>query len=969
MVTTYTHTIGALGDYTTIALWLTATGSKNLVSLDERYIGELIDDSIEVDSGVIVVSGCTTDATRYRHLKASEAGGRYNPASNVGPKVYGSWLTGTAAETMIDIQEDHFRMTGFGLICEDPLRTTGTGGNVKAGIKIDADGVRLFSVLVSIAEGGTYESGLGADPYFTCFWIGSSGADDAQFWDCIALGSPFNRGATTGWHFDSFATGGGVYCCAAHSMTRGNGRGFLALSSGDQPEIVNCIATDCTSACIAGLWSYWTRLVTSDEHATSAFGAGVNGDGLPYADPYSFAYQTGRALWFAPNARDLRLIQSSVARGAGLAISVEMMAAGAESIEDWTGPSSTRAAGSWSIGPIEDYASPHTSPASIIEYDIGSGLDFDTIALWLADMEGQSCVFRNEIHVGIVHDEGEIDLGTDTLDAHRCLADATHYRELRAAPGSSRYDPVYDTGVRLTGSLGATSLGLFDICEDYFRLNGIRFESTYASSSSRSVVRVTGHRSLVDAVAVIQESGTGSSTIGIDVDASFCLLSNSIAIGAGNGTSGLTRGILVHDGERSRALQCVADLIDGVGGAGYGIREGSNVSRVEFVNCIATGSGSGDFNHPSGFAHVTQANCLSSDATAEGPGAQPSVSRATIWNAPDTGDFGDYRLVSGSPALDSGRNLSFWLSADWDGERRFAPFDLGIYEGLIAAPLVGKPVWRNDLARIATLWSIFRTDGTTLRFTDANEPLDFGGATYDPTSGMMSGSTRAQSGLKENSLSAYGAISSDRITAEDLSAGRYRDARVEVVLIDWRYPFAAPLHRETFWIADVECDDAKWKADPVGIAQRLEESVGNLSTADCPYRLGDDDCKKDISADMIDDVEVVGVSSEYREFDAASTDISASYVDDYFRWGTIEWLTGSNVGLESEVKKYTSGSRRFVLTQETAFPIEGGDTFYLRPGCGGRYLTDCVGLWGNGRNFGGDPFMPGAKAQFQTPQQ
>ncbi len=80
-----TKTIGAAGDYTTIAAWITAMPS-NLVSADEIWKGVLIDNKEYNISASISYTGITTDQTRYAWL-TSDPSVRHDGTSGSGARI------------------------------------------------------------------------------------------------------------------------------------------------------------------------------------------------------------------------------------------------------------------------------------------------------------------------------------------------------------------------------------------------------------------------------------------------------------------------------------------------------------------------------------------------------------------------------------------------------------------------------------------------------------------------------------------------------------------------------------------------------------------------------------------------------------------------------------------------------------------------------------------------------------------
>lgn len=105
MPTTNTSSIGSAGgrDYSTISAWEAAT-DNDLVSGDDVEIGELYDDSDF--AGGVTIAGATTDATRYRELRAA-SGAEYDIVTASGAQIT------TAAASGLIVNEPYFRATAF----------------------------------------------------------------------------------------------------------------------------------------------------------------------------------------------------------------------------------------------------------------------------------------------------------------------------------------------------------------------------------------------------------------------------------------------------------------------------------------------------------------------------------------------------------------------------------------------------------------------------------------------------------------------------------------------------------------------------------------------------------------------------------------------------------------------------------------------------------------------------------------
>lgn len=97
----------------------------------------------------------------------------------------------------------------------------------------------------------------------------------------------------------------------------------------------------------------------------------------------------------------------------------------------------------------------------------------------------------------------------------------------------------------------------------------------------------------------------------------------------------------------------------------------------------------------------------------------------------------------------------------------------------------------------------------------------------------------------------------------------------------------------------------------------------------------------------------VGVESDIAFEDSGLSGESS----DGFAPGIVEWLTGSNAGRQYEVSQFEAGV--VTLAFPTAFTIEIGDTFKIRPDCTKQWSghLSCE-HYNNRLNFRGEPFIP-----------
>ncbi|PKP81839.1 MAG: hypothetical protein CVT79_08785 [Alphaproteobacteria bacterium HGW-Alphaproteobacteria-18] len=144
-------------------------------------------------------------------------------------------------------------------------------------------------------------------------------------------------------------------------------------------------------------------------------------------------------------------------------------------------------------------------------------------------------------------------------------------------------------------------------------------------------------------------------------------------------------------------------------------------------------------------------------------------------------------------------------------------------------------------------WEIARGDGFVLRLTEHDGPLVVAGETYLPGAGLEGAELRQTSGLAPGQAGARGALSHDAITEEDLEAGLWDGARVDVWRVDWQ----APEHRAHVWagrMSEVARGALGFEAALVSLKADLERPSGRIYARRCDAVLGDARCGVDAGA-------------------------------------------------------------------------------------------------------------------------
>ena len=86
---------------------------------------------------------------------------------------------------------------------------------------------------------------------------------------------------------------------------------------------------------------------------------------------------------------------------------------------------------------------------------------------------------------------------------------------------------------------------------------------------------------------------------------------------------------------------------------------------------------------------------------------------------------------------------------------------------------------------LCTCWKVTLGAGTVLGFSNHDRGLSFDGVSYEPNSGFTPSEVELAIGLSISTQEVEGLLDSSKISADDVRAGLWDDAVVEVYLVDW----------------------------------------------------------------------------------------------------------------------------------------------------------------------------------------
>ncbi len=253
-------------------------------------------------------------------------------------------------------------------------------------------------------------------------------------------------------------------------------------------------------------------------------------------------------------------------------------------------------------------------------------------------------------------------------------------------------------------------------------------------------------------------------------------------------------------------------------------------------------------------------------------------------------------------------------------------------------------------------WRLIRRDGAVQGFTDHDRDITFDSTTFEAASGMTASEMRETVGLSVDNMEVTSAVTSERLAEEDLAAGLYDDAAVEIFRVNWAAPAQRVLMRSGN-LGEVKRSGIVFAAEVRGLAHRLGETKGRVFQYGCDADLGDGRCGVDLDDPAFRATGALATVMSPRRFKVSGLD---GFAAAWFTHGLLTFTSGAADGQRIEVKNHSKSAGGVVLEiwSRARLPLEPGQTFVVTAGCDKRIAT-CQSKFANAVNFRGFPDMPG----------
>ncbi|MDX2308461.1 MAG: DUF2163 domain-containing protein [Hyphomicrobium sp.] len=253
-------------------------------------------------------------------------------------------------------------------------------------------------------------------------------------------------------------------------------------------------------------------------------------------------------------------------------------------------------------------------------------------------------------------------------------------------------------------------------------------------------------------------------------------------------------------------------------------------------------------------------------------------------------------------------------------------------------------------------WRVTRRDGQVQGFTDHDRPLEFDATTFEAASGFETSEIRETLGLGTDNLELTGALSSAAITDDDLDAGLYDDAGIEIFRVNWAVPGQRVLVKAGT-LGEVKRSGSVFTAEVRGVEHYLQQPKGRVYQYGCDADLGDERCGINLSLPVWRaEATVIDVIDDRR----VTVSGLGSYATDHFTRGLATFTSGAADGQKIEIRRHTrrDGVVRLEFWQPVAGPHRIGATLVVTAGCDKQFAT-CRARFENAVNYRGFPHMPG----------
>lgn len=257
---------------------------------------------------------------------------------------------------------------------------------------------------------------------------------------------------------------------------------------------------------------------------------------------------------------------------------------------------------------------------------------------------------------------------------------------------------------------------------------------------------------------------------------------------------------------------------------------------------------------------------------------------------------------------------------------------------------------QGQVTSLAYGWRLERSDGVTLGFTSHDRDVVVDGITLKASPGMHPTTIIQSVGMDIDGLEVSGALTSDMIRAQDLAAGRWDGATLDIFLFDWAEPVQEKQLLAAGELGAVSFANDAFDAELIGPQALLDKPVAPQTSPACRATFCDSACG--LNRERFRRILVVSSIDANNISVAGGMGLSQGH----FAQGEMRWLSGKNTGIAMKIADNSDTAiQLFTAVDSNA---AAGDRIELIEGCD-KLLSTCATRFDNAINFRGEPYLPG----------
>jgi len=154
----------------------------------------------------------------------------------------------------------------------------------------------------------------------------------------------------------------------------------------------------------------------------------------------------------------------------------------------------------------------------------------------------------------------------------------------------------------------------------------------------------------------------------------------------------------------------------------------------------------------------------------------------------------------------------------------------------------------EEVTSLATCCKITRRDGQVFAFTEHDNNLTVDSIVYKAALGYSRTAVEGSSDMAVDNMDILGFIDDESVTVEDLRAGLFDRAVIEVFLVNWADLSQGILRLRKGWFGEVMVTPSGiYTSEIRGLAGAYAQNIVEVSTSECRADLGDHRCKLPIN--------------------------------------------------------------------------------------------------------------------------